>query len=279
MLDHDIDAAPALALLTRRDDDPFAALAPPLPATRRSRRRRRPHRRLTARSLGGQETWAAPPVGPNEGILLIVGMYGGNDGFNTLVPFTDSSYYTQHGSLAIPGAETLPLNGRVGPQPTAHGAEAVLGRRPAGDRRGRRLSEPRPQPLQLDGDLDERHPQRDPELGMDRALARRTPARRPRPVHGGVDRLRRAAPHARPAAPGDGGSAGTSGLRRWHGGRGPPDVRRHQVGRHAGRPRSVARRARRARSAIRSTSRRGWHRSCPPIHQTDSSAGSRSPPG
>ena len=44
-------------------------------------------------------------------------MYGGNDGFNTLVPFTDSNYYTQHGSLAIPAAQTLQLNDRVGLNP------------------------------------------------------------------------------------------------------------------------------------------------------------------
>ena len=68
-------------------------------------------------ALGGRETWAAPPVGSNEGILLIVGMYGGNDGFNTLVPFTDSNYYAQHGSLAIPAAQTLQLNDRVGLNP------------------------------------------------------------------------------------------------------------------------------------------------------------------
>ena len=44
-------------------------------------------------------------------------MYGGNDGFNTLVPFTDSNYYAQHGSLAIPAAQTLQLNERVGLNP------------------------------------------------------------------------------------------------------------------------------------------------------------------
>jgi uncharacterized protein (DUF1501 family) len=117
VLDHDIDAAPALAMLTRRDEDPCGL----------SRRRFLQlvglgvGAGLTGGSLleamGGRETWAAPPVGPNEGILLIVGMYGGNDGFNTLVPFTDSNYYAQHGSLAIPGAQTLQLNDRVGLNP------------------------------------------------------------------------------------------------------------------------------------------------------------------
>lgn len=117
MLDRDIDTAPALALLTQRDNDPLSL----------SRRRFLQlvglgvGAGLTGGSLldalGGRETWAAPPVGANEGILLIVGMYGGNDGFNTLVPFTDSNYYAQHGSLAIPAAQTLQLNNRVGLNP------------------------------------------------------------------------------------------------------------------------------------------------------------------
>ena len=117
MLDRDIDTAPALAHLTLRDNDPLSL----------SRRRFLQlvglgvGAGLTGGSLlealGGRETWAAPPVGSNEGILLIVGMYGGNDGFNTLVPFTDSNYYAQHGSLAIPAAQTLQLNERVGLNP------------------------------------------------------------------------------------------------------------------------------------------------------------------
>ncbi|HWM18422.1 MAG TPA: DUF1501 domain-containing protein [Ilumatobacteraceae bacterium] len=114
VLDRDIDTAPALAMLTSRDDDPFSL----------SRRRFLQlvglgvGAGLTGGSLlealGGRDSWAAPPVGPNDGILLIVGMYGGNDGFNTVVPFNDSSYYAQHGSLAIPGAQTLQLNDRIG---------------------------------------------------------------------------------------------------------------------------------------------------------------------
>ena len=73
-----------------------------------------------SRPLGGREAWAAPPVGPNEGILLIVGMYGGNDGFNTLVPFTDGNYYAQHGSLAIPGAADAAAQRSSRAQPAAH---------------------------------------------------------------------------------------------------------------------------------------------------------------
>ena len=194
-------------------------------------------------ALGGRETWAAPPVGPNEGILLIVGMYGGNDGFNTVVPFTDSSYYAQHGALAIPGAQTLQLNDRVGlnPRLTAlkqfwdAGQLAIVEGvgYPTPD-----LSHFNSMAIWMSGIRNG-----DPELGLARALARRPPARRARPVHRGIDRLRRAAPHARPAAPGDGRAPGTPRLRRWHRGRGSAAVRRGPIGRRAGRPRPVARRA------------------------------------
>ena len=59
----------------------------------------------------------AAPVGPNDGILVVVGMYGGNDGLNTVVPIADGNYYTQHGPLAIPAAETLPLTAGRGLNP------------------------------------------------------------------------------------------------------------------------------------------------------------------
>jgi uncharacterized protein (DUF1501 family) len=61
--------------------------------------------------------WAAGPVGPTDGILVILAMYGGNDGLNTVVPFNDPHYYQQHGGLAIAGSQTLPLDGNVGLNP------------------------------------------------------------------------------------------------------------------------------------------------------------------
>ena len=62
-------------------------------------------------------TWAAGPVGPTDGILVVIGMYGGNDGLNTVVPYTSGRYYDMHGSLAIPGSQTLRLNSEVGLNP------------------------------------------------------------------------------------------------------------------------------------------------------------------
>ena len=68
-------------------------------------------------------TWAVGPVAPDQGILVVIGMFGGNDGLNTVVPFTDGNYYEQRTvtrpngeviSLAIPAEQTLALDGQSG---------------------------------------------------------------------------------------------------------------------------------------------------------------------
>ncbi|MEM9517513.1 MAG: DUF1501 domain-containing protein, partial [Actinomycetota bacterium] len=61
--------------------------------------------------------WAAGPVADNEGIVVVFGMYGGNDGLNTVVPVTDGNYYDQHGALALSENEVLPLDDRTGLHP------------------------------------------------------------------------------------------------------------------------------------------------------------------
>ena len=68
--------------------------------------------------FGDPSTWALGPVSPTDGILVVIGMYGGNDGLNTVVPIADGNYYTQHGALAIPGNQTLPLDGGAGLHPS-----------------------------------------------------------------------------------------------------------------------------------------------------------------
>jgi uncharacterized protein (DUF1501 family) len=62
----------------------------------------------------GRPAWAAGPVGPTDGILVVLGMFGGNDGLNTVVPFNTGDYYTMHGNLAIPGEQTLPISSSLG---------------------------------------------------------------------------------------------------------------------------------------------------------------------
>jgi uncharacterized protein (DUF1501 family) len=49
--------------------------------------------------------------------LIVVQMAGGNDGLNTVVPFSDSLYHQVRPTLAIPDAKVLPLDTRLGLHP------------------------------------------------------------------------------------------------------------------------------------------------------------------
>lgn len=71
-------------------------------------------RRATA--LLQQET-AYAALADSGRILVIVQLAGGNDGLNTVVPFTDSHYYDARPGLAVAQAEVLPLNSTTGFHP------------------------------------------------------------------------------------------------------------------------------------------------------------------
>ena len=64
-----------------------------------------------------REAFASTPVGDSEGIVVLVGMVGGMDGLNVVVPYTNSLYYQQHGAIAVPANKVLALNSAVGLHP------------------------------------------------------------------------------------------------------------------------------------------------------------------
>ena len=64
-----------------------------------------------------REAWAAPPVGPTDGILVLIGMYGGNDGLNTVVPVGNAEYYAKRGAVALQPSATLPITPEFGLNP------------------------------------------------------------------------------------------------------------------------------------------------------------------
>ena len=64
-----------------------------------------------------REVWAATPIGPADGVLVNIVLYGGNDGLNTVVPYTNGVYYDRRGSIAIPPNQVLPLDGTWGLHP------------------------------------------------------------------------------------------------------------------------------------------------------------------
>jgi uncharacterized protein (DUF1501 family) len=59
------------------------------------------------------------PVG--SGIVVLVTMYGGNDGLNTVIPYLDRTYYAQRPELAYDQSVVLPLADGMGLNPSMTG--------------------------------------------------------------------------------------------------------------------------------------------------------------
>jgi uncharacterized protein (DUF1501 family) len=59
------------------------------------------------------------PVG--SGILVIVTLYGGNDGISTVIPYTDNAYHDARPDLAYAPEEVLPLDGQLALNPALKG--------------------------------------------------------------------------------------------------------------------------------------------------------------
>src|SRR5258708_1041065 len=62
--------------------------------------------------------WAAAPAGANyRNLVVLVELKGGNDGLNTVIPYTDATYYALRPKLAIPRAQVIALSETVGLHP------------------------------------------------------------------------------------------------------------------------------------------------------------------
>ena len=53
----------------------------------------------------------------DDGILVILTMYGGNDGLSTVIPYTDTAYHDLRPELAYAAEEVLPLDAQLGLNP------------------------------------------------------------------------------------------------------------------------------------------------------------------
>jgi uncharacterized protein (DUF1501 family) len=60
---------------------------------------------------------AADPLPAGTGVLVVVTLYGGNDGLNTVIPVADPAYAAARGALAYGPAATLPLGQGFGLHP------------------------------------------------------------------------------------------------------------------------------------------------------------------
>ena len=61
-------------------------------------------------------SWAAPAQGNR--LLVLVFLYGGNDGFNTWVPYTDKLYYKLRPTIAVPRDAVIPITEHHGFHPS-----------------------------------------------------------------------------------------------------------------------------------------------------------------
>jgi len=65
------------------------------------------------------------PLPANTPILVVVTLYGGNDGLNTVVPYTDPLYYSLRPELAYKQEVVLPLNAELALNPAMKGLKSL----------------------------------------------------------------------------------------------------------------------------------------------------------
>src|SRR4051794_12791551 len=63
---------------------------------------------------------------PGERILVVVQLGGGNDGLNTVVPYTDETYHRRRPSLALGAGQVLKIDGSLGLHPNLKGLASLL---------------------------------------------------------------------------------------------------------------------------------------------------------
>jgi uncharacterized protein (DUF1501 family) len=65
------------------------------------------------------------PLPPKSGILVIITLYGGNDGINTVIPYADNAYHDARPELAYAPDEVLPLDSQLGLNPALTGMSGM----------------------------------------------------------------------------------------------------------------------------------------------------------
>jgi uncharacterized protein (DUF1501 family) len=65
------------------------------------------------------------PLAEGSGVLVIVTLYGGNDGINTVIPYADNAYHDARPELAYAPGDVLALDERLGLNPALKGLEQL----------------------------------------------------------------------------------------------------------------------------------------------------------
>ncbi len=130
------------------------------------------------------------PLAEGAGVLVIVTLYGGNDGINTLIPYADNAYHDARPDLAYAPGDVIHLDEQLGLNPAMKGLAQLWNQRQLAIVRGVGYPQARPQPLPVHGHLADGVAGRARLDRLDRPLARR---HRRRPVARGQHRARPAA--------------------------------------------------------------------------------------
>ena len=70
-----------------------------------------------------REAKKRPLLAEGSGVLVILTLYGGNDGINTVIPYADNAYHDARPELAYAPEDVLPLDGQLGLNPALKGLE------------------------------------------------------------------------------------------------------------------------------------------------------------
>ena len=65
------------------------------------------------------------PLASGTGVLVIVTLYGGNDGLSTVIPYTDNAYYDARRDLSYAPEDVIHLDGQLGLSPAWKGLAEV----------------------------------------------------------------------------------------------------------------------------------------------------------
>jgi uncharacterized protein (DUF1501 family) len=73
----------------------------------------------------GQPASTDPPATSGAGPLVVLTLYGGNDGLNTVVPYTDSAYHAARPTLGYTAGQVLDLGEGLGLNPQLKGMQSL----------------------------------------------------------------------------------------------------------------------------------------------------------